>query len=217
MAQIRKKKNTVKCILTGNRQKPRPAEIHRWIADNLKLTIDHIEAIQLDTLEGAVYIKFISRHQTDNLLMATSGKSFLQGYDGTKIEIMLVPADLNTVTVRVFNVPLEMGNERITEALSKYGKIHDIRNEKLSTAYAFPIYSGIRAIKMEVKTPIPSRVYIAGYKAFITYDGQQQCCYYCNETTHIRLNCPARQERMTNRESAVPRTFSEVISRKSDA
>jgi hypothetical protein len=105
-----------------------------------------------------------------------------------------------------------MGNERITETLSKYGKIHDIRNEKWSTEYAFPIYSGIRAIKTEVKTPVPSRVYIAGYKAFITYDGQQQCCYYCNETTHIRLNCPARQGRMTNSESAAPRTFSEVIS-----
>jgi hypothetical protein len=88
----------------------------------------------------------------DNLLIVTSGKSFLQRYDGTQIEIMLVPADLKTVTARVFNVPLEMG---ITEALSKYGKIHDILNEKCSTAYAFPIYSGIRAIKMEVKTSIP--------------------------------------------------------------
>jgi hypothetical protein len=108
MAQIRK--NTVKCILTGNQQKPSPAEIHRWIADTLKLTIDHMEAIQLDTLEGAVYIKLVSKHQMDNLLIATSGKPFLQRYDGTQIEIMLVPADLNAVTVRVFNVPLEMGH-----------------------------------------------------------------------------------------------------------
>jgi hypothetical protein len=104
MAQIRK--NTVKPILTGNQQKPSPAEIHRWIADTLKLTIDHLEAIQLDTLEGAVYINLVSKHQIDNLLIVTSGKSFLQRYDGTQIEIMLVAADLNTVTVRVFNVPL---------------------------------------------------------------------------------------------------------------
>jgi hypothetical protein len=135
-------------MLTGNQQKSSPAEIHRWIADMLKLTIDHMEAIQLDTLEGAVYIKLVSRHQMDNLLMAKSGKSFLQRYDGTQTEIMLVPADLNTATVGVFNVPLEMGNERITEVLSKHGKIHNIRNENWSTAYAFPIYSGIRAIKM---------------------------------------------------------------------
>jgi hypothetical protein len=81
MAQIRK--NTVKCILTGNQQKPSPAEINRWIADTLKLTIDRMEAIQLDTLEGAVYIKLVSRHQMDNLLMATTGKSILQSYDGT--------------------------------------------------------------------------------------------------------------------------------------
>jgi hypothetical protein len=81
MAQTRK--NTVKCILTGNQQKPRPAEIHRWIADTLNPTTDHMEAIQLDTLEGAVYIKLVSRHQMDNLLTATPGKSFLQRYDGT--------------------------------------------------------------------------------------------------------------------------------------
>jgi hypothetical protein len=48
-------------------------------------TIDHMEAIQLDTLEGAVFIKLVTRHQMDNLLMATSGKSFLQRYDGTQI------------------------------------------------------------------------------------------------------------------------------------
>jgi hypothetical protein len=110
-----------------------------------------MEAIQLETLVGAVCIKLVSRHQMDNLLMATSGKLFLQRYDGTQIEIMLIPADLNTVAVRVFNVPLEMGKERITEALSKYGKIYDIRNEKWSPAYAFPIYSDNRAIKIEVK------------------------------------------------------------------
>jgi hypothetical protein len=191
MAQIRK--NTVKCTLTGNQQKPSPAEIHRWIADTLKLTKDQMEAIQLETLEGAVNIKLVSRHQTDNLLMGTSGKSFLQRYDGTQIEMMLVPADLNTVTVRVFNIPLEMGNERITEALSNYGKIHDIRIKEWSTADAFPMYSCIRAIKMEVKIPVISRVYIAGYRAFITYDGQRQCCYYCNETTHeTKLNSTTR-------------------------
>jgi hypothetical protein len=109
-------KNTVKCILTGNQQKPSPAEIHRWIADTLKLTIVHTQAIQLDTLEGAVNIKLESRHQMDNLLMATSDKSSYYA-DGTQKEIMLVPADLNTVTVRVFNVPLEMGNERITSTV----------------------------------------------------------------------------------------------------
>jgi hypothetical protein len=51
--------------------------------------------------------------------------------------------------------------------------------------YNFAIYSGIHAIKIEVEEPIPSRVYLAGHKAFIIYDGHQQSCYYCNETTHI--------------------------------
>jgi hypothetical protein len=87
---------------------------------------------------------------------------------------------------------LEIHSERITEAQIKYGKIHYIGNEKWSNAYNFPKYS---PIKMEVRVPTPSRVYLAVNKAFITYDGQQQS-YYCNETTHGRQNCSARLERM---------------------
>jgi hypothetical protein len=128
-------------------------------------------------------------------LLITSGKLFLHRRSGTQTEIIVISAETHTVTVRALNMPLEIHNDRITNALVEYRKIHDMRNEKWSDVYNFAIYfamySCIHAIRIELEVPIPSRVYLAGHKAFITYDGHQQSCYYCNETTRIRQNCLA--------------------------
>lgn len=75
----------------------------------------------------------------DNLLITTSCKSLLHRNNGTQTEIILTSAEINTVTVNIFNIPLGIYNEKITETLA--------------TAYNFPIYSDIYAIKMEVQTP----------------------------------------------------------------
>jgi hypothetical protein len=65
-------------------------------------------------------------------LLTTSGKLFLHRRDGTQTEITIILAEKHTVTVRVLNILLEIHNDRITNTLAKYGKIHDIRNEKWS-------------------------------------------------------------------------------------
>jgi hypothetical protein len=167
--------------------------------------------MQLDTLKESVYIKLSGIHHVEELLLTTSGKQFLHRRDGTQTEVTIISAETHTVTVRVFNIPLEIHSDRITDTLVKYGKIHDIRNEKWSNAYNFAIYSGIHAIKMEVKVPIPSKLYLAGYKALITCDGQIQSYYYCNETTNFRYNCPALLEFMSVSGNEAPRTFIELI------
>jgi hypothetical protein len=104
MPQVRQ--NTVKYIFTRNQQKPSPAEIHKWIADTLQLTIDQLEAMQLDTVEGAVYIKLSSRQHMGKLPLTTSSKSLLHRCDGTQMQITFTSAEIHTVTVRVFNIPL---------------------------------------------------------------------------------------------------------------
>lgn len=55
------------------------------------------------------------------------------------------------------------------------------------TSHSFPMYSGIPAINIEMKSPIPSRLYLAGYKAFTARNGQQQSCFNCNKTTRIKV------------------------------
>jgi hypothetical protein len=79
-------------------------------------------------------------------LLTTSGKLFLHRRDGTQTEIIVISAETHTVTVRVLNMPLEIHNDRITNVLAEYGKIHDMRHEKCSDVYNFAIYSGIHAI-----------------------------------------------------------------------
>jgi hypothetical protein len=101
----------------GNQQRPSPAEIHRWIADLLQLSVDELEATQLSSLEGAAYVKLTTRHLMDNLLITTSGKSLLHRHDGTQTEIILTSAEINIVTVRIFNIPLKINSGKIIETL----------------------------------------------------------------------------------------------------
>ncbi|KAJ4449434.1 hypothetical protein ANN_00833 [Periplaneta americana] len=81
----------------------------------------------------------------------------------------------------------------VTTALTRYGVIHSVRNEQWSTAFLFPVNSGIRALKMEVKQNIPGSVPTAGYNAHVTYIGQPILCFVCHEPDHKKEDCPRRK------------------------
>ena len=46
---------------------------------------------------------------------------------------------------------------------------------------------------MEVKTPIPTQVVVAGHPCTIFYRGQVRLCFRCSQTGHEAKNCPKKQ------------------------
>ena len=74
--------------------------------------------------------------------------------------------------------------------MSQYGEVKCVRDELWNSAYRYKVYNGVRIVEMRLKKYLPSHLNIYGNDALITYDGQPQTCYRCNEIGHQRQECP---------------------------
>ena len=90
--------------------------------------------------------------------------------------------------VTLLDLPYGIPEGAIKTVLSKFGQIAHVRLESY-----MGLYTGTRQIKMEVKTPIPSRVVVAGHPCTIFYRGQIRSCFRCSQTGHEAKNCPQKQ------------------------
>ncbi|KAJ4449551.1 hypothetical protein ANN_00953 [Periplaneta americana] len=189
MATIQRK-NTVKIVFTTEAQRPSALEIHNWIDGTLHITEDQIDMIQLNTLERSVYIKLVSAVHYDRLLNKYTDPVNFQYDNGTIVKVALQRADVNTVTVRLFNLPPEIDDKTVVQSLSPYGAVRHVRPEVWSTQYKYPVHNGVRAVRIEIKKHIPIKLVIAGYAVILHYPGQPQLCHICGEESHLRSQCP---------------------------
>lgn len=195
MATRYTRKNTVKCVFERD-MRPSALEVHRWIQSFLRLTVDQIDMIQLDTLENTVYVKLISLVAYERILFERQGQHELKLTDGRISKVHISAAGQMQTTVRVFRVPPEVPVTAITAALSKYGKVLNQRREDWSNNYVYKVNNGITAVRMEIREAIPSFVMIEGYRAQVFYEGQARTCLACNSTNHVKQDCPLRRNRL---------------------
>jgi len=100
---------------------------------------------------------------------------------------------MGTRKVRVAGQPPEVKEHSIKECLSKYGDIMSIKDELWAAVYRYKVYNGIRIVEIKLKRHFPSHLAIAGSAALISYEGQPQTCYRCNETGHQQIDCPRKK------------------------
>ena len=203
MATIRRI-NTVKVQFEATAPRPTALELHRWIQQTLELNTEQVDMIQLNTQEKSIYIKVISPNLYEKLTHKHEGIKDFKYENGERTAVKISKADSVAITVRIFNLPPEVPNTLVTNALNRYGVIKSVRNEQWSTSFPLPVNNGIRAVKMEIKQHIPVSVTIAGYNAHITYVGQPLLCFVCHAPDHKKEDCP--QRRTTLKINVQPRT-----------
>ncbi|KAJ4449578.1 hypothetical protein ANN_00980 [Periplaneta americana] len=191
MATIQRK-NTVKIVFTSEAQRPTALEIHNWIDETLQITADQIEMIQLNTLERSIYIKLVSVIHYDRLMNKYTDPVNFRYNNGTIVKVALQRADVNTVTVRLFNLP-QIDDNTVIQSLSSYGTVKHVCPEVWSTQYKYPVRNGVRAVRIEIKKHIPIKLVIACYAAILHYPGQPQLCHICGEESHLRSQCPNKK------------------------
>lgn len=96
------------------------------------------------------------------------------------------------IDVRIYDLPPEMDNVLIKHALSIYGTVHMVSNEKWSNNVKFQILSGVRIANMVVEKPIQSFLNIEEFKTLVTYPNQIPTCFHCSEPNHVGQKCPQK-------------------------
>ena len=95
--------------------------------------------------------------------------------------------------VRVSRVPFGIPLASVQQALHPYGDYFVTKHETLNN-----VPTGEISVLMNIKSPIPSKLSVAGRPCIAWYYGQRQTCYLCNCTDHRANNCPKRRARATN-------------------
>ena len=96
----------------------------------------------------------------------------------------------NSVVVYV-KCPYEMSDQVVTNTLSFYGTVANIRRQFHD--FDRSVETGVRSFMIKsLKKPIPSFLRVGGFTLPVRYRGQVKTCKICEQTDHLAYDCPAR-------------------------
>lgn len=203
MAQIStiNRVNTVQCLF-DRKSRPTALEIHDWIFRQLEVPDEVVDVFQVDFNLISVFIKFTSVNNCDRFNRLFSGNRTIRHFNGKTSIVNVIPCGYGIRNVRLFNVPPECPNQIIVNALNKYGTVSTITDENWSSAFPFKGKSGVKSVKIDLKSHIPSYLLIAGTRAQVQYSGQPPTCSICHSSEHLREKCPKRRPAQLPRDDA---------------
>ena len=112
------------------------------------------------------------------------------------VKIINLSSSVTYVSVR--NAPFEMDDELITNILSRYGKVENVRNNRFSVGPFRGLLSGVRTVRMRIKENIPSSIYVSGHNLSLIHNGQKKTCYRCGKEGHLVKDCEVDMAAKTN-------------------
>ncbi|CAG9822792.1 unnamed protein product [Phaedon cochleariae] len=199
--------NTLTLNFKNVRKKPSNTNLHMWIKNVLKCTVDQIVGIQFDHVKHKIFLKLVSNWQMQAILQKFKDGIVKYVEDGEEFDVYITE-DTDDILIKIFDFPLELENNKIKEKMSQYGVVRSMRNEKYAGEGLFNVETGIRSMWISMKKPIPSYITIEGCTSLITYANQVRTCMICEEPGHERKDCPRR---ITNRINEIRRPSAPVV------
>jgi hypothetical protein len=115
--------------------------------------------------------------------------------NGVISQVNISEADKGPKSFRVANLPPEVPNDTLKTALTTYGCVTEIRNEKWANFYRYSVPNGIRQVTINLNRHVPSHLTLDGNRILLSYDGQPPKCYGWGEVTHTYQDSPNRSQR----------------------
>jgi hypothetical protein len=167
--------------------------------------------IQIDGTKRQVYIKLSEQKAVMNLLQTTAGQADCKHQNGEITKVTISMAGMGNKRIRIANLPPEVPENVVKTALTPYGTVTDIREEKWSRSYRYVVANGIRQVMMSLTKHIPSHLTIEGHRVLISYEGQPTTCYGCGEIGHLYPNCPKRRTMAAETQIRQSNTYASTV------
>jgi hypothetical protein len=126
------RRNTVVCNFELVSPSITALKIHEWIHDVLRIPEQTVQVIQIDGTKRQMYIKFIDNECILDLIRATNGKAEYKHHTGEISIVITGMAGMGNKQVRIANLPPEVPDSALKAALTPYGTVLDIQEEKWS-------------------------------------------------------------------------------------
>jgi hypothetical protein len=196
--------NAIVCRFEPRSPRISAFQIQEWIYENLKLEEADISMIQIDGTRRQVFIKFTNTSRMIEVLSEKNGGIEFKHDIGEISQVMIEIVGMGMRKIRIPNLPPDVQISQIKEGLGKYGEVREISEEKWTRTYRYQVSNGGVA-EMNLKQHVPSHMTIEGHRALISYEGQPDTCYGCNNIGHYYHDCPHRRRaRFTDRLTQPP-------------
>lgn len=176
-------------------RKLRDENIFNFIAKNLKLTPSDVAAIQIDRIEGKVFVELQTQEAVQKVVEEYDNK-YVLNYNGATHRMRLYIEDGGT-DVKLHHLPPKMPEEWIVDYLSNFGEIISVKQEMCRSQFFSQTPSGVRIVRIRMTTPIPSFINIKGYSSHCTYSNQIQTCKHCNQEVHFGISCAENRAKLS--------------------
>jgi hypothetical protein len=165
--------------------------------------------VQIDGPRRRVYIKFVNTLKMTQILNKTNGNLSYRHDNGEQSNVTIEIAGLVTREIHIATLPPEVTDRVIKEVLTKYGEVLDIKEEFWTTSYRY-VSNVVGLAQNKLIGHLPSRIVIAGHTCDITYPGQPQTYFACNEIGHIFQHCPHRRRGSPKEGEETTNTWAQV-------
>lgn len=187
------RKSTLRFTFNNDFARPKAYEVERFIRDVVKIEPDVLVGIHLSIVSSVVYCKLIDEAACDRIIQRhQQGLRFCHS-DGNVGAVTVDHAGMGIRTIRVFELPFELPEKLVTEALSPYGTVISHEAEKWASFETYRVLNGVRQVKIDLRKHVPSYLYIGGCRAIVIYDGQPRTCSGCGKEGHVRSECTQRR------------------------
>ena len=189
---------------------PRPswAEIASFVKQ-LEGDLLQIETAYRTAQERSLFIKFTSREAMTESLRKNADPRKFYYTNGEAVEVQMSIAGSNVRYVRVFDLPPEVSDERLSLALGEYGKVERLVREKYAPEHGLGhMHTGVRGAYMEIKKAIPPAIDVGSRRGHVFYDGLKDTCFLCHAVGHRKDSCPQRVRRNNQR----PGSYAAIVS-----
>lgn len=124
------------------------------------------------------------------LAFSSSGPS---SFKVGKTTVYIAYMGVETRLLRVSRYPLSAPNEDLSQALAKFGRVLEIRDEVYQDdkVRELGICTGVRICRLEMKEKVPNILRVGGQMVSVMYPGVVQLCRKCELPGHKVADCRA--------------------------